>query len=770
MATTYPLANSTFTLTINGASFTQYVLSRTLSIHHISGGQADTCTFGLKTPETWRVSAAVPTIAKPSVGAEVIVSLGAVGSTLTQEFGGFITDVNEATISPGRVRWDITCTDYSSLLQRALANKTYRDMLASDIIADLCRTYAPTIDTSLLTPTQKVINVISFTFMYLTECISALATLEGQLGTSYYWSISPTKQLRFGPTGTYTSPNSITDTSLNFLHLQIHPQIQQVRNRVFVQGGAALSHAMYDYRDQATSTTNYWNIPYPNVIMNLASGLAYPTDAMTVNGLGIPVQLEGIGQVNGATVDDAAWQGGAFLGYGGDTSFIRLALNTPIPNPGDHILFKFQYPVPIGVVRESLDSMATVALLVGEDYAFVVSGDGPQYWWRLNDQNVAYSAKAAVLGVAPKVVSGPYYVATYSGGITAGVAGPITAEPTIDSVDFGGANGRVACASGVCISTKAYTLEAWVQADPLRGNSNVGLVGQYDSTGGNGAALFLDATGQYNLVHNSTTMTPSPSTTPVGAAYDHVVATFSGGCAALYVNTRLIANAGAFPTPVRTAFGVEIGAYNNQTGAHFLRGRMADVAIYDYAISGSVIAEHYAAGKWGGVRESVVSDSSLTSFDEARREGDGQLARYSSVTTDIKFESEVSGWKVGDTVPITVTAANTGHAYTGNATIQEVQLEWLGAQWVHYAVSCSEVLFNWFDQQIALAQAQPDQLLGAIQNQISAYTCTALIVPGAAVGTKLVTLPYVVGPDWGAQPANVGKVNMAQIPTANGGN
>jgi hypothetical protein len=170
------------------------------------------------------------------------------------------------------------------------------------------------------------------------------------------------------------------------------------------------------------------------------------------------------------------------------------------------------------------------------------------------------------------------------------------------------------------------------------------------------------------------------------------------------------------------------------------------------------------------VREAIVTDTTLTSFEEARRAGDGQLAQYASVITDIQFESYVPGWHVAESVPISITEAQTGRTYDGNAVIQSLDLVWLGAQLIQYRVRCSEVRFNWFDYQLAVAHEVPDRTLGAIQSKIAYNTSTVMIVPGFARTVTQASLPYVVGPSWGAMQANVGVVGFSQIPSTNGGN
>ncbi len=167
---------------------------------------------------------------------------------------------------------------------------------------------------------------------------------------------------------------------------------------------------------------------------------------------------------------------------------------------------------------------------------------------------------------------------TYAGGLTRAVAGGVDDART--AVHFDGLSGRVT--SAATIGTAAYSIEAWVKVDGP-GNVNKGIAGRYAS--GSGALLYLQGSGAFGLVHNGTYL--SSGVVPEPGRWYHVVATWTGATASMYVD-------GAFKTStsISGATGTgstsfEIGSYANGGASTFLAGSIDEVALYSSALPAS---------------------------------------------------------------------------------------------------------------------------------------------------------------------------------------
>lgn len=765
MATTYPLPLPSVRLTVNGVdrTATNELVAGTLVIHQILGSQVDTAAFDLFPPSSWRpVNANAG--AQPQVGQSVLVEVqNGTGQPYIPIFGGTISAVNEVKVVPGKIRWECSCVDYTNLLTRVLVNKTYIGWTVSDIVRDIVRQYAPQIIVDAnVQDALTVIDKQTFAYQYTLDIIDALAQIVG-----YAYYVDASKVLHFyDPDTTQASTNSITDTSQNFENLAIEPQLNQVRNRVFVQGGDALS-ALTSEQYDANGQTVSFPLKHDNVLAQLAASGVSPF--MTIDGVQQRVGLAGI-------VDESNFAGGFILDA--TKGEVRTPIGTTAVADGSRIIFAYQWLVPVGLERESTASQAAVAALEGSAYFTVVSGDAPILYYRMNDNpNDAVSVNGQfAINQGAAGATGLQYNGLYLGGnYTQAVQGALNADPNF-SVNFAG--GRVVCYSGARIPGPSGSLEAWVRTSTIQTGSTLpngfpayreaGIVGQWDTTFSKGGAfLWLCSGGTYALGYDNGSVAGqhliayAASGTPSGVNWDHVVATWQavGGARyrSLYVNNTLVGADTVIvnPAPVPGS-GIEIGNYNyasSATGAgrNTLAGFIDEVAVYDYALSGSQVSDHYYSGRYAGVREFLLNDTSITSFDNARRRGDVELARWGNVLTDVTFESWTAGWQIGDTVTINVTAANTGHTFNGTALIQELEIAFVGAQRARYSAKCQSTRFNFLDyqKQVLGIGAQVQQGQAAALNVIELATATQwLVIPGSTTAT-VNTPPFHVRPDWG---------------------
>lgn len=747
---TYPLSLPTVRLKISGIDRTARgeLLAGTLTIRNTLGNQIDTCSFSLKAPESWRGTSSP---GRPVVGQDVTVEVQDGNSGYELRFGGTVSSVLDARVGFKTVRWDVECVDYTSLLNRILVTKVYNDTNISDIVRDVVRNFAPeVIVNGNVQDCSTVIDSISYSFSYPSDIIQSLADIAG-----YSWFVDSTKVLHFydSTTPSRLSTLSVTNSSNNYFDLAITPRIDQVRNRVMVVGGSAVSATTIETWDATGVENGRFQLKHQNVFATLSGSLPF----MKVNGVEQPTILNSV-------------DGGLF-----PASYTLDSVNGVVyptdaatyqPTAGDHIEFRYRFAIPITVMRESVESQATVAALEGRDYSTVIAADNPIFYWRLNETTGGTAVNSGTAGVT--------YSGMYSSGIVRGVAGAIQADTDFGAQFFSGT--RILCNSGVQVPRAAGTLEAWVLTglEPIGLLSSgttayreVGIVGSYDTLSYGGAFLWLSSGGTYALGYNSGggTLTTNEhliafttSGKPSGGGrYDHVVGTWdnSAGWRRLWVNNQLVAQDNLFDPHGWTvpASGIEIGNYDYQRGltARSLpAGTCIDeVAVYNYMLSGTQVNAHYVAGRYAGVREALVNDPQIKSFDQARHRADAELAKWSEVITSVSFTSFVPGWKIGDVIPIVVTQSGTGHTtFSGGVLAQEVETRFVGNQRAQYVVNAESTRFNWIDYQRQLLRT--DRLTGnkqVIQIMRAIEATDAIVIPGSVLVSGA-TPPYRIAPEW----------------------
>ena len=296
-------------------------------------------------------------------------------------------------------------------------------------------------------------------------------------------------------------------------------------------------------------------------------------------------------------------------------------------------------------------------------------------------------------------------------------------------------------------------MKAWADRDQ-------GIVGQYrddqlnPANGflGRGAAIRIND-GKYTIAHmaqggETGLLYGTPPAVPTGG-WDHVVATWSGpvtGQLRFYLNNALtdyaVTNDGALNVPA--ASGIEIGSWGYDIANGF-QGEIAEVAIYDKVLGEDRIMAHHDAGRYGGVRESVVNQSA-NSFDEASRIADRELLRWSNVLYDVNWDSFQTGWRVGDLTYVSVSGV--GITYSGLALIQEAELRYMGGQTYQTTVRTVGSRMNVIDYYRALTD-RTDSIVGqgAVINLASNLVGDTIIAVGGRTFLTDNDPPFYIAPD-----------------------
>jgi hypothetical protein len=204
------------TFTIGGTDRTTKV--ETFSITDTINSQVDTLDFTvMKAPGDTFV---------PALNDELIVDRDG-----TRIFGGIITTIADELVGADTLRFSVTGTDYSFLLNRKLVTARYEDETIADIIADLVTTYAPDFTVSGVVADITVAS-IAFNRITVSECLRKLADL-----VNYNWYVDYHKDVHFFSTNGEAAPFDVVDGVFIQDSLKVTRDISQIRNRIIVQGG-----------------------------------------------------------------------------------------------------------------------------------------------------------------------------------------------------------------------------------------------------------------------------------------------------------------------------------------------------------------------------------------------------------------------------------------------------------------------------------------------------------------------------------------------------
>ena len=230
--------------------------------------------------------------------------------------------------------------------------------------------------------------------------------------------------------------------------------------------------------------------------------------------------------------------------------------------------------------------------------------DHPVGWWPLTDGS-AGTATFSPTSAADQ--SGSGHTAFMSPGVTW----------TSGAASFSG-TGLLATGGSVLDTTKSYSVSAWVN---LASDS----FGDVVSQGGNNIGSFaIQYSSGYDAWSFTTASADSSSPTYYGAhqttkpavgTWTHLVGVFnaSNGAMSLYVNGSL-AETATDPSPWTGSGPLTIGGDETAGGTRsaFFKGQVADVQVYQRALSGSEVSTLYTGGRTGGTLDARALTTTWT--------------------------------------------------------------------------------------------------------------------------------------------------------------
>ena len=329
-------------------------------------------------------------------------------------------------------------------------------------------------------------------------------------------------------------------------------------------------------------------------------------------------------------------------------------------------------------------------------YAQTVRADQAVGHWRLNDA----VSSTTVADASPGDHDG-----AVSGGVTFGQSGALADGSP--SAGFNGTSGAVEIAHADAFTAPTISWEAWINM-PSVSNVRRTIVQKGGSTGV--FSLTIEPATSYLTVGfelvGGTRPTISVPGTVVGAGWTHFAFTYDGNSWHAYIN-GVDAQSGSIPGAVATDTGAIVFGRDGVLQEDWYDGRLADVALYPYALSAGQIAHHYA------LRNTTASGANAELTYAIAANGTG-VARSGSLTI------------AGVVVPVSQSATD-GVAISGSATPSPNAAGWNRSN-VTVAFVCAGAGEITCPEPVVVSQDGEDDVHGQASNDAGATASTSVHV------------------------------------------
>jgi hypothetical protein len=234
---------------------------------------------------------------------------------------------------------------------------------------------------------------------------------------------------------------------------------------------------------------------------------------------------------------------------------------------------------------------AAVSVIVpaAGSYGQVITADGPEAWWRL-DEPAGSTTLVDAMGRHDGV---------YKTGVTLGTPGVLVGD-TNSAATFDGASGYAEVPYSKGLNTTNFTVECWVRADPVA--PSLCPLGSFTQPPGRGYLFEKSADGLWYYFFGDgvdQVVYYISGSDAIYSAWTHLAITYDGSTFTGYVNGTLDAAAAVSLVPNNVA-PFRIGYDQPGNGWNdYWSGDIDEVAFYQKALTADQIAAHYAAALYG---------------------------------------------------------------------------------------------------------------------------------------------------------------------------
>ena len=323
-----------------------------------------------------------------------------------------------------------------------------------------------------------------------------------------------------------------------------------------------------------------------------AAGLPLPSDATTVASKPVVSTggATGIGDTSatlGGSVNPVNQQTNFHFDYGTSTAYGSTTADQTLSATDDtshSVAADVSGLTPGATYHYRLVAVNATGTTAGADQTFtatatyrgsVLATTGLAGYWRLGEQSGTTAADEKSTNPG-----------TYAGGYTLGQPGALAGDSD-SSVAFDGLSGEMSVGGPALASSGS--LEGW-----FNWQNGVALMRDGTSAGGVGWILAYDCSGSVCYRLGGTSFNTGRTTASVKNGWHYFVATKNGGSVAYYLDGQLVhSGSGAGSSAATMPWHV----MRNGNYSQFSQGQADEVAVYNAALSGATVQQHYNAGK-----------------------------------------------------------------------------------------------------------------------------------------------------------------------------
>lgn len=311
-----PFGTDEYQVLVDGVDRTNDIINKSIEVDDMIFDQANTANFTMED---------VHALGIPPKGVTVEIWINGV-----KRFGGLLTKRVFNEIAPDIDSADISCIDYTRLLDRRLVAATYDNMYDDDIINTIINDFAGDQGISTYHVSRGVlVSQISFNYVTVSQALESLSQITGR-----NWFIDYDKDIHYFPMTENRAPFELLNTGNEYQGLTITDDDSQLRNRVYVRGGTELTSDPITENQIADGVQTTFLLAEQPVNLSI-----------TVNGA---PQTVGIQNIDDPTLFDF------MMNF--EQSYVANG-EAAVLNPGDQIAFTYDYYVPVLVSVEDTNSV-----------------------------------------------------------------------------------------------------------------------------------------------------------------------------------------------------------------------------------------------------------------------------------------------------------------------------------------------------------------------------------------------------------------------------
>ena len=316
-----------------------------------------------------------------------------------------------------------------------------------------------------------------------------------------------------------------------------------------------------------------------------------------VNPAAVPGAPTGVTASAGDSQASVSWVapssdgGSAITGYdvtpyvGGVAQSVKsvgVVTSTTVTGLTNGTAYTFKVAAKNAVGTGPLSAASSAVTPVADAYAAAVAADSPAGYWRLGESSGAVAADASGNGRA----------GSYLGSPTLGQAGVVAGNA---AAGFNGSSQYGQVPYDAALNGSQFSVEAWVKLAGGAGTYRSVVTSRTGSFGGYILYASSADTWQFWLGSGSLWRVVSGPAVTLNA-WTHLVATFDGATAKLYVNGVLAGSSTGAAFAANTTAPLRFAAGRSEgVASYFLPGSLDELAVYNSALSAARVQAHYNA-------------------------------------------------------------------------------------------------------------------------------------------------------------------------------